>query len=171
MTTIAPTTTAEIEIFRHQARMIQQVVRLNVDGVTQEQSLIQPRPAGNCINWVVGHLAAIYERVLPLLERGDGSKAEALERYARGAPPLVDAAEAMEIGALMAAFDGATERFDAGLAALSPEALDQAAPFSPSGNPKETVRSLLTVVLFHQGYHSGQTGILRRIAGKEGAIR
>lgn len=38
-------------------------------------------------------------------------------------------------------------------------------------NPEETVSSLLTVVLFHRGYHAGQTGILRRIAGKAGAIR
>jgi hypothetical protein len=49
--------------------------------------------------------------------------------------------------------------------------MDGPAPFSPSKNPKETLRSLLTTVLFHQAYHSGQTGLLRRIAGKEGAIK
>jgi hypothetical protein len=26
-------------------------------------------------------------------------------------------------------------------------------------------------VFFHQAYHSGQTGLLRRMAGKEGAIK
>ena len=49
--------------------------------------------------------------------------------------------------------------------------LDRPAPHSPSGNPDETVRSLLTTVFFHQAYHAGQTALLRRIAGREGAIR
>ncbi len=70
----------------------------------------------------------------------------------------------------MTAWDEATRRIDAGLAGLAPEALDQPAPHSPGNNPNETVRSLLSVTFFHQAYHAGQTGILRRIAGKEGAI-
>ncbi len=43
-------------------------------------------------------------------------------------------------------------------------------PDGPTGNPEETVGSLLAVVMFHQAYHSGQLGILRRIAGESGAI-
>ena len=35
---------SEVEIFRHSARTIQKVVTLNVDGLTQADSLIQPRP-------------------------------------------------------------------------------------------------------------------------------
>ena len=34
-----------------------------------------------------------------------------------------------------------------------------------------TVRSIINTVMFHQAYHAGQTAVLRRIAGKEGAIR
>jgi uncharacterized damage-inducible protein DinB len=71
----------------------------------------------------------------------------------------------------MAAWDETTERIDTGLAGLASETLDAPAPFSPSSDPNETVRSLLTTVFFHQAYHAGQTGILRRIAGKDGAIR
>jgi uncharacterized damage-inducible protein DinB len=33
------------------------------------------------------------------------------------------------------------------------------------------VRSLLSLVMFHQAYHVGQSGLLRRIAGKEGKIK
>jgi len=71
---------------------------------------------------------------------------------------------------MLAKCDEAVKRFDIGLESLTPERLDSAAPFSPSNNPKETVRSLMTVVAFHQAYHVGQMGVLRRIIGKPGAI-
>lgn len=171
MTTAAASTLNEIVVFRHQAGMTRSVVQANTAGITQEESLIQPSPGGNCQNWVVGHLACIYNKMLPLLGQDQLAETEALKRYDRGAPPLKDAAEALELRDLMAAFETATERIDAGLAGLSPEALDQKIPDSPSGNPNETVRSLLSTIFFHQAYHAGQTGILRRLAGKEGAVR
>jgi uncharacterized damage-inducible protein DinB len=171
MTTAAPATLSEVEVFRDQARMTQMVLRLNVDGVSQEESLIQPSPGGNCLNWVVGHLACVYNKMLPMLGQEQAMDEGTLKRYDRGAPPIKDAAEALEMRDLLAVFEKATERVDAGLAGITPEALDQKVSDSPSGNPNETVRSLLGTVFFHQAYHAGQTGILRRIAGKEGAIR
>ena len=171
MTTAAASTPSEIGILRHQAGIILKVLQINLEGITHEESLIQPSPGGNCLNFVVGHLACIYNKMLPMLGQEQLTEAEALKRYDRGAPPITDAAEAVELRDLMAAFEKATERVDAGLAGVRPEALGQKVPDSPSGNPDETVRSLLSTVLFHQAYHAGQTGILRRIAGKEGAIR
>ncbi len=56
------------------------------------------------------------------------------------------------------------------LASLSDENLAAAAPFSPRNDPDETVGSLLTLIAFHQAYHTGQTGLLRRVAGHDGAI-
>lgn len=171
MTPAASASLSEVEVFRHQVGMIRTVVRLNVDGVSQEESLIQPAPAGSCLNWVVGHLACIYNKVLPLVGQEPVADAATLKRYDRGAPPIRDGAEALELRDLMDAFEKASDRIDAGLAALPAEVLDRKAPESPSGNPDETVRSLLSTVFFHQAYHAGQLGLLRRIAGKEGAIR
>ena len=170
MTTAAPGTVPEAEVFRHQAHITHQVVHLNVDGVSQEESLIQPAGGGNCLNWVVGHLVAIYDQALPVLGKEPVREKGELKRSDRGSPPLRDPAEARELGELMAAWDEASRRFDAGLAGLPAEVLDRPVPHSPAGNPDETVRSLLGTILFHQAYHAGQTGLLRRIAGKEGAI-
>ena len=97
--------------------------------------------------------------------------AAALQRFARGAPPLKDPGDAIDFVKLLAAWNQASERVDAGLAGLDPDMLDQPVPNSPSGISDETVRSLITTVMFHQAYHAGQTGVLRRIAGREGAIR
>ena len=161
----------EVESFRDNARTIHRVVRMNADGVTHDESLAQPQPAGNCMNWVVGHLICVYNNVLPMLGQEPVLGKEALKRYDRGTPALAEAAEAQPWDTLLAAWDQASERVDAGLASLTAEKLDAPAPRSPRNNPNETVRSLLGLFFFHQAYHAGQTGLLRRMAGKEGAMR
>jgi hypothetical protein len=162
----------EIEIgqYRLQAEMAARVVGANVAGLTHEQSLMQPRPAGNCLNWVMGHLLWAHDGALRLLGQEPVVPEGALERYARGGRPLTDPAEAMDFAEMVAAWERAAERVDAGLAALTPERLAEPAPFSPGGNPDETVRSLVQTLLFHQAYHGGLGGVLRRGVGAVGAI-
>lgn len=161
---------SEIGIFLHNTRTIHKVVRLNADGITQQDSLVQPRPAGNCMNWVVGHLLSVYDAILPILGQEPVLGKESLARYARGSAPLRDPTEALEFEHLLSSWDTACDRVDAGLTSLTSTVLDASAPMSPSKNPNETVRSLLATVFFHQAYHAGQMGMLRRIAGKGGAI-
>ena len=170
MTTAAAGTASEVEGFRHLARLTDQVLRMNLEGVNQDESLVQPQPAGNCLNWVVGHLVAVYNNALPLLGQESVEDPAVLRRYDRGSAPLADPAEAMELSELMSLWERITPRVDAGLAALTAEAMAQPAPFSPGDDPDETVGSLVATVLFHQAYHIGQTGVLRRIAGHAGAI-
>jgi hypothetical protein len=57
-----------------------------------------------------------------------------------------------------------------GWTGLATKKLDEQAPHSPTNDPKETVRSLLASISFHQAYHAGQTGLLGRVVGKPGAI-
>jgi hypothetical protein len=171
MSTATTTETGEIQAYRLHARLSDQCVKINTAGVTQEESLVQPQPDGNCLNWVVGHLVCIYNNAVPLLGQEPVMDKQLLARYDRGSAPITSAAEALPLSQLLQAWDQLAARVDAGLAGLTPEYLEQPAPFSPSGNPDETVRSLLTTVLFHQAYHSGQTGVLRRVAGHEGAIK
>ena len=165
----APKTAAEIEVFRHIALATHSVFKLTVDGLTQEDSLIQPKPAGNCLNWVVGHLLCVYDQMLPLLGQASVMQPGALKRYERGSAPIKSASEAMELSYLLTGIEEAVARMDAGLQGLSEETMDSPAPFSPTGRP-ETVRSLVSLILFHQAYHTGQAGMLRRLAGKNGAI-
>ncbi len=158
------------DVLRLQAGMVRQIVGMNVAGVTQAESLIQPQPSGTCLNWVVGHLVAIYQNVLPLVGQEPVLPLKVTERYARGSEPIRDPSEALDITDLMAAWDECCARFDAGLAGISAEALASAAPMSPTDNPAETVGSLLATISWHQAYHAGQTGILRRMTGKPGTM-
>jgi hypothetical protein len=171
MTASASNLTGTIDVLRHQARMVHRVVQINADGVTQAESFVQPQPAGNCLNWVVGHLIAVYHNVLPLLGQEPVLDASVLEHYKRGSVPLRNSAGALDISELMTAWDECCRRVDAGLAGLSEDKLAERAPVSPTNNPDETIGSLLSTVCWHQAYHSGQIGVLRRIAGKPGAIK
>jgi hypothetical protein len=171
MTPAAPAAASQLEGFRHISRLTDRVLHANLEGVTQAESLAHPDPAGNCLNWVVGHMACIQNKVLPLVGQAPVVDAASLDRYDRGSAPMTDPAEARDLGELLGIWDQAAARWDAGLAALPADALAQPAPFSPSGDPDETVGSLLATLLFHQGYHAGQTGVLRRVAGHEGAIK
>src|SRR5215470_14553286 len=103
MATPAPATAKEVEIFRHNARNIHKTVQLNVDGLTHGESLIQPQPGGNCVNWVVGHLLWVYDGMLPMLGQTPTLGRDALKRYARGTPPLRDSAEALNFQQLVSA--------------------------------------------------------------------
>lgn len=158
-----------IAAVRQQAEMTRQVVRLNVDGVTHEQSLTAPRPAGNSLNWVLGHLLCIYNEVLGLLAAPPVTDRERLQPYARGSSPLA-ASDALPLDELVRLWEEACGSFASALSAVPEARLAQPVPDSPSGNPDETVGSLLVTVMFHQAYHAGQLGVLRRVSGHPGAI-
>jgi len=132
----------EIEVLRQQAPATERVIRLNVEGISHKESLIQPQPAGNCLNWVIGHLVSAYESIFPLLGQEPVMGEGRLKPCERHSSPLNDSAEAVAFEELFAAFGKASERVDAALASLAQKKLDDPAPYSPTNNPKETVRSL-----------------------------
>jgi uncharacterized damage-inducible protein DinB len=169
--TVTKSWTAAIEILRAQAAATCGTLHRNVGDLTHDESLQSPQPGGNCLNWVVGHLNFVNEQLLVLLGQPAVLGEAALARYQRGTPELHDATEALPLEKLLIAWDAQWARIDAGLAALPPEKLDAPAPYSPRNKADETVGSLLATLLFHQAYHTGQTGVLRRIAGHEGAIK
>src|SRR5262245_8804682 len=154
------------ETFLLQIQIGHHIVKANVGGITHEESLKQPAPAGNCINWVLGHLVATRSDFL----RGIGGEpvwgAAECAPYARHGAPITSAREAKPLAELWEAYDLTQQRIRAAVSELTPQRLAEKAPFSPSNNPKETIGSLLAVFAFHDAYHTGQTGVLRRIAGK-----
>ena len=130
-----PAATTEIDTWRLQTRITRDVIGANTHGLSQEDSLVQPQPAGNCLNWVLGHLLHVYDGVLPLLGQQSVLGTEALQHYARGREPIREGSEALDFQQLVAAMNEAAERMDAGLAAVSPDLLDQPAPMSPPATP------------------------------------
>ena len=142
----------------------------NLKGLTDEDAMKQPSPGGNCLNWVVGHIVGSRAGTLGVLGQESPFGVEKYARYERGSKPVVDSEGTLPLAEMVADFAATAQGLKAGLAGLTPEMLAEKAPFSPGENPQETVGSLLAGLVFHEGYHIGQLGILRRVAGGDGVI-
>ena len=145
-----------------------QVLKRNLDGVTHGESLIQPAGGGNCLNWVLGHIVATRDNVMQLLQQETVMSKEVAGVYQRGSEPIRDGSNAQPLEKLVADLERSQNRLVAGLSTVSEPQLS--AP-SPDKSIAETVGELLFVLQFHEAYHAGQTGLLRRMAGHEGAIK
>ena len=166
-----PAIPGAVDVLCEQVKAFHGALRRNVEGITHDESLAPPTRGGNCLNWVVGHLDWVNEQALSLLGQPAVLGEAALSRYHRGSAELHDAAEALPLEKLLSAWDESSARIGAGLRSMPPQRLTEPAPFSPRKKPDETVGSLLSIIMFHQAYHVGQAGLLRRMAGKEGAIK
>jgi hypothetical protein len=136
----------------------------NARDLSHEESLIQPRPSGNCANWVLGHIVATRGAVFSLVgEEPVWSEAESAP-YRRGSPPITGHDGARPFSEILAALDRSQELLMAGLERLGGAGLG---PVEAEGSAAANLAGLQ----FHEAYHAGQLGILRRIAGRNGAIR
>jgi uncharacterized damage-inducible protein DinB len=148
-----------------QIRVCRQLVKRNVGDVTHEESLRTFQPAGNCLNWVLGHLVATRSSFLrafggePVWSAAEGAA------YERHAAPLTDPAKARPLEEIWRAYDLAQERLESAISALTPERL---AARLPDGVPvpAKTLGELVAFFGLHDAYHTGQTGLLRRLLGK-----
>lgn len=159
-----------IETVIGQLQSVKAILNVNLRGVGHEASLRSPEPAGNCLNWIVGHLVAAYDNLLGVLGGAPVLTAEQKALYERGSGPFTDPQQAMPLDDLQGAFAAAHERVIEALQGFPTERLAEPAPFSPTNNPDETMGSLIAVFAFHQAYHTGQTGLGRRLVGLDGAV-
>ena len=137
----------------------------NCDGLSQADSLLAPPTAGNCANWVLGHVVHNRGFVLELLnEQPLWSEADG-DAYRRESKPL-DPKLARPFESLLADFEATQERVRRGLERLDPALLDLKAKV----DDRRPRGAQLHFLQFHEAYHAGQLGLLRRLAGKPGAI-
>jgi uncharacterized damage-inducible protein DinB len=139
----------------------------NLEGITEDESMSQPAGGGNCLNWVLGHIVATRHGALQLLgAKGIWSTAE-IDRYKRGSQPVSTAAEAKPWEELRAAETRTRQILAEVLKGASQETLDAEVEDKTFG---ATVGANLLALQWHEGYHAGQLGVLRRTAGKAGAL-
>lgn len=138
--------------------------------ITHEESLRRAVADGSHMNWLMGHIVNGRNGMLRLLGEAPLWSDDEAAPYQRGAafrPPegYRDFAE------IVALFQGSQERVLAALNTTTPERWNAVAPREHVLREGMTVGEMVSALVFHEAYHVGQTGILRRLIGKEGAIR
>ncbi len=157
------------DILATQFRFISFVLHANLEGITHEESVRAPRPGGSTINWVAGHITATRNAALTRLGAPPLWTPEDCKGYARGTG-IRAAAEARELAAILTDYDAMQEILVARLAGLTPGDLAATGPGAPDPAKLQPLSDTLATFAFHEAYHTGQTGVLRRLLGKPGVI-
>jgi uncharacterized damage-inducible protein DinB len=140
------------------------IIKMQTEGLTQEDSLSQIPFHGNCLNWVLGHIAVSRDAVLETLGEPPVMDAYGV-RYKRGSDPVTRADEGtLTLEELLNWLDRSQERIATTLSKMDEAAL---AREYTSGDRKTTVGQWAFFLYFHETYHVGQTELFRQLAGKD----
>jgi DinB family protein len=149
-----------------QYRFAHSALERNLEGVNDGESLSSPDAGGNCLNWIVGHLLLSRNGVHALVGLNPAwpEGLGASDPYKRGSTGF-PRDRAVPLSKLRGALGQSQTAVLAALKQISPEQLAEQA------TETMTVGERLAFLGFHEGYHVGQTGLLRRVLGKAGAIK
>ncbi len=145
----------------------QWVIDRQVEGLTHEDSLIQPPFRGNCLNWVLGHIA-VHRGLMVKALGGEDPVSEALRRrYGNDSEPILGAADDLRsldqlLDELKQLKVGIEQRLEDRSAADLDAVID--------AERGTTLGSRLGFLAWHEAYHVGQTELLRQLAGKDDKI-
>ena len=146
-------------------------VQRNVADFTHAESLRTPDGGGSSANWILGHLVESRGNLLTMLAEFGGEpvwSAEVAEPYQRGAPVLREDA-ALPFEEILAAFEASQSRLTDVIVQLTGSKLD-ALLDEPDPFLGRTLGETISTFAWHEAYHCGQLGLLRRVVGKPGAI-
>jgi uncharacterized damage-inducible protein DinB len=143
------------------------IIQRQTDGLTHADSLLQPPFRGNCLNWVLGHVANHRDTILHMLGQ-EPCLGEAAARYSWESEPVTGDGEGVlplpQLLEVLAQGQAALER---ALALVTPEDLAQEVSFAGRVWP---LRQQLFFLYWHETYHTGQTELLRQLAGKNDKV-
>ncbi len=146
-----------------------EIIKMQTEGLSQEDSLIQLPFRANCLNWVVGHILANRCNILNLLGADDLRPGVNLDHYERESNPVLGHGEGvMVLSELLAQLETAQERLEGALEKENEESLQRLTPYRD--RPQQPVAFWLFFLYFHDSYHVGQTEVLRQAAGVDDKI-
>lgn len=140
------------------------LIKAQTAGLAQADTLIQPSPGGNCMNWVLGHTLESLLEMLELLGGEAPLDRLALSTYRRESEPV--RGDGPGVWTLEALLDGHA-RVQAALAARLSQMSE--ADFAAEVRFGERVMTLgwrAFFLHFHHTYHVGQLEMLRQLAGR-----
>ena len=146
-----------------------EIIKMQTEGLSHTDSLIQLPFRSNCLNWVVGHVLANRCNILALLGAEDLRPQVDLDHYERESDPILgDGEGVLPLEELIHHLEESQIRLAAALKKESEESLQRLAPYRD--RPEREVGYWLFFLYFHDSYHVGQTEILRQAASKDDKI-
>jgi uncharacterized damage-inducible protein DinB len=168
MTTTVSSSSGLIDAVVNQLSICQRAVHRNVDGVSQQESTLRPEAGCNSANWVVGHIVSARSSILRALGEEKIFPDEQVAMYRRGSDGSVE--HGVPLADLLEALDRSQPILLARLQRATEAELNAKSPMSSPAGPDATLGAAVAAMAFHEAYHVGQLGVLRRLMGKPGAI-
>jgi len=146
-----------------------EIIKMQTENITHDESLIQLPFRSNCLNWVVGHVLANRCNILALLGADDMRDDVNLDHYERESDPIPGNEEGvLPLEELITLLEESQLRLAAALEKETEESLQRTALYRD--RPEKEIAYWLFFLYFHDSYHVGQTEILRQAAGKDDKI-
>jgi len=144
------------------------IIQEQTDGLSHEQCLLQPPFRGNCMNWVLGHIAETRNSLLKTLGEEPMMTPAECARYGHGSEPVCAGGEGViKLERLLAMLQHSQDRFAVLLPRLTPEDLQK---LVKDHRGQVTLGNRLFFLYFHDTYHTGQTELLRQLAGTDDKV-
>ena len=144
------------------------IVKAQTEGLSHADCLLQLPFRGNCLNWVLGHMADNRNTMLRLLgEQAILSEAHT-KRYGYGSESVCgDGDDILTLEQLLTVL----ERGQSALAArLQIATVEELAGEVQSFLGTTTLGQLIFFLFWHETYHVGQPEYLRQLAGKDDKV-
>ena len=152
----------------------QMTIAANLAGISHEESLRQPVQSGNCINWLAGHILTSRDGLKIVLGL-DGAPALGPDEsapYKQGSQPLTEPKDGVSLERLVSELQNASSAIVSKLGSMPDSQFDTLLDpkMFPMPVDQPTLANFLTLLLFHEAYHSGQIGLGRRLLAKPSGL-
>jgi len=154
--------TAISELFKLNTNLFETVL----EGVPGDLQYTRPTDKANSVNWVAGHLARYRFALTAMLGLEVESPWGDLYRKGTGAE---DTTEYPSLDEIKAVWKEISARMLKGLEEATEDQLTKEPPWTKPGM-ENTIRGTITFLAFHESYHLGQLGYLRKLHGLERAF-
>jgi uncharacterized damage-inducible protein DinB len=144
------------------------IIKMQTKDLTHADSLIQPPSGGNCLNWVLGHIAENRDGILKLIGQAP-MLGEPGARYKRGSEPMKESEQAtLLLADILAWLERSQEQLAAVFAKMDETAWTR--EITVGNNRTMTLGQRVFFLYFHETYHVGQTELFRQLAGKHDQV-
>ncbi len=144
-----------VDVLKRIFELNRNTIDINVEGISHEESLRSVSGA-NSLNWVLGHLLLSRNRIFKVLNHPPFWTGDLAQLYERGSANI-HASQAIQMNEILE------------LLAQSQVLLFNALDSLTTEDPEQLKKAAFFA--FHESYHVGQTGMLSKLLGKEGAIK